>query len=357
MDITFTRFIPRYLLFAEQGLYECAFVKHLKVGDFFAETYVFHRNAQHVAYSDHHTSLCRAVKFGDGKVCHLRGCGELACLLECVLSRRSVEHKQHFVRSSGHDTFHHTLDFRQLIHQSFLVVEATCGVYYHHITTLSHRTAQRVESNSRSIAAELLLDNGNVCTTRPFIKLLDGRGTECIGSTEHHFVAGSLILVSELAYGGSLAYTVNTHHHYDVRTRSLGKLKILQRRGTGFVFHKQCRYFFTQHVVELVLAHVLITLGTALNAVYDFECGFCTHISGYEYFLQLIKEIVVDGPTPYKRAFKFAEKTFFGFFKATVECFLFLFAGEEVEECHSWFGLLACKVTKKKDVPAILMIQ
>ena len=68
------------------------------------------------------------------------------------------------------------------------------GVDYCDICSGSLGTLQCVVGHGCRVAAKFLLDYGHSGTLTPYVKLLDGGGTECIGGTKHHLIAGFLEL-------------------------------------------------------------------------------------------------------------------------------------------------------------------
>ena len=76
--------------------------------------------------------------------------------------------------------------------------------------------------------------------------LLHSSSTESVGSSEINLLAGFLKLVSQLADGSGLAYSVNTNHKDDVRAMVRGNVPIVIL--TSIVLSKKRRNFVTHTV-------------------------------------------------------------------------------------------------------------
>src|SRR5205823_2486226 len=72
-----------------------------QVVHFFADSDVADREIELAGDRDYNAALGRAVELGEDDAGDTGGLGELARLLEAVLTRGGVEHEQHLVRSAG----------------------------------------------------------------------------------------------------------------------------------------------------------------------------------------------------------------------------------------------------------------
>ncbi len=62
-----------------------------------------------------------------------------------------------------------------------------------------------------------MLDKTYSGTVRPYLQLVDGRGTECVSSCHQHLFALKFEHVSNLPDGGGLANSIDTYNHNDRR--------------------------------------------------------------------------------------------------------------------------------------------
>ena len=182
----------------------------------FADADVFDRNLELVGDADDHAALGSAVELRQRKGIDFSGGSELLGLLDSILSRGGIQHKQDFMRSIRNDLLHDGLDLSQLAHEVDLVVQTASGVDDDYISILCHRRLHRVESHGSGVGALTLLDARHAYPIRPNLQLTDGSGTEGIGSAEHDLLARLLEVVRQLADGGGLAHTVHAYYQYDI---------------------------------------------------------------------------------------------------------------------------------------------
>ena len=97
-------------------------------------------------------------------------------------------------------------------------MQTSCGVDDYDICSVCLSRRERIESYGCRVGTHLLFYYGHTYALAPDANLLNGSCTECVGSTEIHFLARLLELISELANGGCLADTVHTNNKNHVRT-------------------------------------------------------------------------------------------------------------------------------------------
>ncbi len=234
--------------------------------------------------------------------------------------------------SVWNDFFHYPLYLCQLVHKTFLVMQASGGIDNNHIDIVRHRRLKRIVCDSGGIGTKLLLDDRNTGTPSPLVKLLDGSSTECVGGAKHDFIAGLFIKISKFAYSGCLANAVDTYNHYHVWLFTLGNRKIGKRLVAG-ILGKQLCDLLAEHFAQFIHIDIFVAGHTALYAVDDLESRFRSHIRCYEDFLEFVKEIIVDGTPAGQCPAELAEYAFFRFLQSAVEGLLFLFA-EKIKKSH-----------------------
>jgi len=184
-------------------------------------------------------------------------------------------------------------------------VKASGSVDNHHVHAISHCRRQGIESYCGGIGAKLLLDHRHSGTVPPFVKLLNGSGTESVGSTKHHFIARCFIMIGKFADCSCLSNTVYAYNHNYIRFLSGRRVK-RHRRLCVVALSQQFADFLTKKLVKLIHVYIFVSLYTSLYAVYDFKGCLCADIAGNKHFLELIKEVIVDSATAGKDASELA---------------------------------------------------
>ena len=185
------------------------------------------------------------------------------------------------------------------------------------------------------IGAHLLLHHGHTHAVAPDLKLVDGCGTERIGSTEHHLVARLLELIGKLADGGGLANTIHAHHEHHVRPLGIG----LHREAVellALVLHQQRRNLLAQQFVQLARTYILVLGHAGLDALDDAQRGFYAYVARHKHLFQVVEHIVIDGTAPGHRTGNLLEQTLLGLLHALVEGLLIFFLKELVKKSHNY---------------------
>lgn len=318
-------------------------MEDLDVVNAFTDSDIFHGHLEGVADSDHDTTLGGSVKLGDGKRVDIGGGDKLLRLFVGILTGGTVKNKEHFLGSVGHYLLHHTLGLGEFLHQTGLVVESAGCVDEHHIHIVGFRGGYSVECHSGGVAPFLLFDHRYADSLSPEFQLGNRCLAECVGGSDHHFVACLLVLVGKFANGGGLAYTVDTHYHYYVGLFILWDFKVSETLLRFFGFYKHIRDLFAEKTVELGGTHIFVAGGTIAKKVDDFEGGIHSDVACDKRLLKVVEHLVVYLALACHGMCEFVKKTGFGLFKTGVE-FLFIFLSKNLlEESHISFDLF-CKI-------------
>ena len=132
-------------LFSEKGVYKFFSIENLEILHSFSQANVLDRDTEMIRNTDHDATFGRSVQFGNRQSIHLGCSRKLLGLFKCVLSGRTVQYQQDFVRCIGNHFLHHILDLGQLVHQIDLVMQATGGIDNHHIRPVRLCRTQRVK--------------------------------------------------------------------------------------------------------------------------------------------------------------------------------------------------------------------
>ena len=164
---------------SEKRFHKFFLVEHLEVIDAFTEADIFYRDFELVGDTYHHAAFGCAVELCNGKLVDVGGSHELACLFKGILPGGAVEHQEDFVRGIGYHFLHDVAYFRQLVHQSLLVMQTSGRVDNHNVDVVGFGRLERVECHCGGVAAEFLLYDRHACPFAPYVELFHGCGTEC----------------------------------------------------------------------------------------------------------------------------------------------------------------------------------
>ncbi len=292
-------------------------------------------------HANDNAALSGAVKLGEGEARYIHAVRKLLGLSNGILSGGGIQHEQDLVRCVGHLTAHDALHLAKLIHQSALGMQPSGGVDKHHINVARHSGFNRIERHSGWVRAMLLFDDRHISAVGPDFELLDGRCSERIASAQHHRFARLLVLMRHFADGSGLSYSVNAHHHNDVRL--VGKL-CRKIGGPLLLFLKhELRNLLANHAIELFRRHVLIAGHPLLDVINDVERRVYAHIACYEQLLQVIEQRRIDRVLAAYEPVELAHKAGAGFVHPLLQLFL-LFVGvaidKAVENAHGQSGRL-----------------
>ena len=143
------------------------------------------------------------------------------------------------LRTLAHDV-HNLLE---LAHKVGRGVQATCGVNKHKIRARFLRTLDRGVAHARRVAPPLALDNLDIGTARPDLKLLDRSSAEGVCAAQDDVAARIGGLLGKLANGRRLARAVDAHEKHK---RGLAAEDLLPALG------ERARDLLVQHIEHSV---------------------------------------------------------------------------------------------------------
>ena len=218
-------------------------------------------------YCKHHAPFCGTVKFGKHNAVDVDGFVENFHLRNGVLSRGSVQHDQVFSVRLRKFPVHNTVDFFQLFHEVFLVVQTACSVHKHYVRSSAFGGRHRIEHHGCGVASFFVFDDAHLCTVCPHFKLVACGSPECVGGGNHHRFALFDEYVCKFADGRCFANAVDPCHRYyagsverklfltqNVRKHLFEILVGFFRVGYGVVAHTFTQRFY--YVFRRLLPHV-----------------------------------------------------------------------------------------------------
>ena len=214
-------------------------------------------------------------------------------------------------------------------------MQTSCSIYQHNISPLGNCMLQCIKGNTGGVTAHLLLNDRNANTLSPNDNLLDSCCAECISSTYDYLMSCLLELICKLTYCRSLAYSVDTNDHYNIRTlvcRNLEALGIYR-----IILRQQITYLVTQYRAQLIRSDIFVTGNAFLNTLYYPQCRVNTYITCHKDFLEIVKHVFVNLVTSGNGPGKFLEETTLGLLQPLIQCFLFLFI-EKIKKSHIQFS-------------------
>src|SRR5438132_10255815 len=179
------------------------------------------RQAQLARDGDNDTALGRAIEFGEDDSGDAHGGSEFARLRKTVLPGGGVENEQHVMRRAGNHFCGSALHLFQLGHEVGFGVEASRGIHDDDVRRSRFGGGDGVVNHRGGVGAGFLLDDLDAVALRPNFQLLDGRGTNRVGSAEPHAASFLPQAVGELSDAGSLAYPVDADNENYARSAAI----------------------------------------------------------------------------------------------------------------------------------------
>ena len=171
-------------------------------------------------------------------------------------------------------------------------MKTASGVDEYHICTVCLSRTQCVKGDRSRVASHLLLYYGASHSLSPDAQLLYCRRPEGIGSTEIHFLAGILELISQFANSGGLAHSIHSHYQYNVRFmvgRQVPVVVVL-----GVVLRQEVGYFLTQYTVQFGCRDILVSRHPALYFLNYLQRGVNTDITCNKHLFKIVENVVVN---------------------------------------------------------------
>ena len=110
---------------------------------------------------------------------------ELDCLLQRILARAAVDHEHDLVRGFRVDFLHDAHDFRELVHEIGLGMQAAGRVGDQDIGLARGRSLDGVVDHRGAVGAGMLRNNGHAVALAPGLDLLDGCRAEGVAGGQH----------------------------------------------------------------------------------------------------------------------------------------------------------------------------
>ena len=213
-----------------------------------------------------------------------------------------------------------------------LRMKASCCVDDDYICIGTDAFLHSFESHGSGIGIHALAKEGAAYPFGPYLELVDSGCPEGIPGTKEHGISLLFILVSKLADGGSLAYSIDAYDEEDIWFLSFRQVEVVEVYGV--VFGQQACDFIPEDVVEFGGIEVLVAGDSCLDAVDDLDGGIESYIAGDQGGFEFVEDFDVDSGFPGYGLGYLLEEAGFGLFKALLQ-FLFLFLGKEFfKETH-----------------------
>ena len=132
----------------------------MQIVDAFADADEMDRQRKFVRQRHEHAAARGAVKFGHDETGDAGDLGEGLRLTERVLADGGVERQHHVMRRSLVELSDHADNFRQLLHQFFLVLQSAGGINHQNIGARGLRLLDRVISEACGVGADAAGDDG-----------------------------------------------------------------------------------------------------------------------------------------------------------------------------------------------------
>ena len=138
-----------------------------QIVDALADADVANRQLEIVRDGDRYAALRGPIELREHDAGDTGDAGELARLLDAVLTDRGVEHEQHLVRRALGGACRDAANLVELVHQVDAVVQAAGGIDEDRIASARFAGLNRVEHDRRRIGAVLGADDIDVGALRP----------------------------------------------------------------------------------------------------------------------------------------------------------------------------------------------
>ena len=205
--------------------------------------------------------------------------------MDGVLSGGRVEHEQRLARSVRQLARDHAVDFRQLVHQIGLVVQAACGIDDNDVAAARLRRRDRVKDDRRRVCALAVPDDVRTRALRPNLELVGRRRAERVRRGQHDLFALADIACRQLADRGGLADAVDADDQND---------RWLARDVERLIVKHVVGQHLAQQVAQLGGRCCLAQLCTLFHLGDDLRGGRRAYIRKDERFLELLEKILVD---------------------------------------------------------------
>src|SRR6266508_5604070 len=174
---------------ANQSVDELGRVERRQVVGALPEADQLDRDAELALDRDHDAALGGAVQLGQDHPGHVDHLGKDPGLLKAVLAGGRIEDEQRLVHRSV--LLHHPLDLAELVHEAHLVLQAAGRVDQDGVSVGLDASPDRVERHRRRVGPLAAADHLRADPTGPGRELVNRRGAEGVGGTQHDGTAVS----------------------------------------------------------------------------------------------------------------------------------------------------------------------
>src|SRR5687767_16008648 len=102
---------------AKQTVYKLVLIKNKKIVDFLSNANQLHRDLKLVGDRQYHTAFSSSIQLCDRYGCYICSRSKMLCLLQRILTGRSINNKKNFVRSLGNNFPHHPFYLSEFLHK------------------------------------------------------------------------------------------------------------------------------------------------------------------------------------------------------------------------------------------------
>ncbi len=166
-------------------------------------------------------------------------------------------------------------------------MQPSCGVADQQVDAACPGGLQRIEHHGGRIGTGLLGDDRDLIAIPPDLELFHRRGPERVTGRQHDLQALVLVAPRQLADGGRLAGTVDSHHEDDERSRRVGDLERCLTGGEDLEHGAADGFYHGAGILQFVPPELLV------QPLHDAGGSLHTHVAGQQPGLHLLQERLV----------------------------------------------------------------
>ena len=168
------------------------------------------RHASHMLHRQQRTAARVTIKLRHHDAVEFQCFMESTRTSNRVLSRHTVDHKEHMVRA------HVAVDRFQLLHQLFVDCQSAGGVQNYNLTAVSFRFRNGIAANFNRIFVFAIRVNFDADLFTDHVQLIDRRRTLQVSRDKHRFDFLPRQQFGKLSTGRRFTSTLQATHHDDV---------------------------------------------------------------------------------------------------------------------------------------------
>ena len=276
-------------ILVQQCVHECFGVERCQVVRAFTQADELDGNAELLLDSDHDTALCGAVELGQHDTGDVHDIAEDLRLNHTVLAGGRVNDEQNL--GDRRFLLDNALDLAELIHQTGLVLQATCGVHEHGVDALLLASLHGIKRDGCGVGAFLLGTHGlHSHAVTPGGQLL-GRGrTERVRGAQEQGLTVSDHHAGDLTDRGGLTDAVhaNNQHHAGVAVAT-GGLQFTVHVGANNLHE-----LLTEHLLHGGRVARTFNAHALLQRLHQAGSRLGTQVGKQQGLLNLIPDVLVD---------------------------------------------------------------